>query len=286
MSEPNAKVARLYELLADQAGGELLESDERSELARLGTEFPSVDPESFEQAAAVLHLAWISPTLEPMPTHLRDRLMEDARGVLPGDPLGTDLSDSSGAGAAEDTTSPTGPTHPSPPSPPGPRSTAPAPAGPSAWLGWVAAAAAIILWMVQPRVEAPRTTSLSEVRAAADVVIANWSPTEDPGGSGVTGEVVWSDTLQAGYMSFEGLAPNDPNAGQYQLWIFDADHPSETPVDGGVFDAQTDAQGQLLIEIDAKLAIAEPALFAITYERPGGVVVSSRERLLLTGSPQ
>jgi hypothetical protein len=32
--------------------------------------------------------------------------------------------------------------------------------------------------------------------------------------------------------------------------------------------------------------VAEPALFAVTVERPGGVVVSSRERIALLAKPE
>ena len=52
-----------------------------------------------------------------------------------------------------------------------------------------------------------------------------------------------------------------------------------TPVDGGVFDV--DSSGSVTIPIDAKLKVDSPYLFAITVEKPGGVVVSSRERLAL-----
>ena len=86
-------------------------------------------------------------------------------------------------------------------------------------------------------------------------------------------------------MRFRGLAPNDPTERQYQLWIFDpsrSDWEAE-PVDGGVFDVG--AGGEVVVPIDAKLAVAETALFAVTLEVPGGVVVSDRERLVLTASP-
>ncbi|MEQ8838122.1 MAG: anti-sigma factor, partial [Lacipirellulaceae bacterium] len=76
------------------------------------------------------------------------------------------------------------------------------------------------------------------------------------------------------------LAKNDPTKEQYQLWIFDADRNEAHPVDGGVFDI-ADANADTLIPIDARVPVNEATLFAITVERPGGVVVSSRERLPL-----
>ena len=94
-----------------------------------------------------------------------------------------------------------------------------------------------------------------------------------------TGEVVWSDELQQGYMVFQGLAQNDPSQSQYQLWIFDTDPGQKHPVDGGVFDIA--ANGKVIIPIDARIPIAKAVMFAITEEKPGGVVVSDRKRLPL-----
>jgi anti-sigma-K factor RskA len=96
--------------------------------------------------------------------------------------------------------------------------------------------------------------------------------------------VVWSSSQQEGYMRFENLAPNDPAKNQYQLWIFDptrADWEAK-PVDGGVFDVAPD--GTSVVPIDPKLDVRETALFAVTLEVPGGVVVSEREHLVLTAA--
>ena len=75
---------------------------------------------------------------------------------------------------------------------------------------------------------------------------------------------------------------NDQAQRQYQLWIFDRNQDEKTPVDGGVFDITSD--GEVIIPIRAKLRVAEAYLFAVTIEKPGGVVVSSRERLPLLAS--
>ena len=42
---------------------------------------------------------------------------------------------------------------------------------------------------------------------------------------------------------------------------------------------------EVVVPIDAKVAVGEPYLFAITVEPPGGVVVSSRERIALVAQP-
>ena len=53
------------------------------------------------------------------------------------------------------------------------------------------------------------------------------------------------------------------------------------PVDGGVFDIDA-ASGDVVVAIRAALPVNTPTLFAITIEKPGGVVVSKREHLVLT----
>jgi hypothetical protein len=65
------------------------------------------------------------------------------------------------------------------------------------------------------------------------------------------------------------------------LWIFDADRDPAHPVDGGVFDVPAGADGDVVVRIDPRLPIGRATAFAITVERPGGVVVSSRKRLPL-----
>jgi len=89
---------------------------------------------------------------------------------------------------------------------------------------------------------------------------------------------------QKGYMHFHGLEPNDPVKSQYQLWIFDPARPAweAKPVDGGVFDVSS--SGDVIVAVDPKLSVSSPSLFAVTMEVPGGVVVSERERLIVTAA--
>ncbi len=82
-------------------------------------------------------------------------------------------------------------------------------------------------------------------------------------------------------MHFHGLPKNDPGKEQYQLWIIDPTRDDE-PIDGGVFDASGAAD--VVIPIQAKLAVGSPQAFAITIEKPGGVVVSKQDRLPLLAS--
>lgn len=141
---------------------------------------------------------------------------------------------------------------------------------------WVAAAATIAMWLATRDVLRPDTTP-----PARDWIAQTWTATADPDATGVTGEVRWSPSQNRGTMVFEGLPRNDPTTAQYQLWIFDATRSTDYPIDGGVFDA---VEGRFEIPIDAKINVDQATLFAITLERPGGVVVSSRERLLLTAA--
>jgi anti-sigma-K factor RskA len=136
----------------------------------------------------------------------------------------------------------------------------------------------------------PRSLTLAEQRQAlidssSDRLIQTaWAPgkTSFPALDGqeasVTGDVIWDSNTQTGYMRFVGLPKNDPMSEQYQLWIVDPTRDDE-PVDGGVFDS-TDGD-ELIVPIHAKLGVSTPTLFAITIEKPGGVVVSTQERLPL-----
>ena len=96
------------------------------------------------------------------------------------------------------------------------------------------------------------------------------------------GEVIWSDEKQEGYMKFKGLPVNDDSKEQYQLWIFENAKLEEHPKDGGVFDVTKD--GEVIIPIDAKLKVSSPKAFAVTIEKPGGVVVSGREKIPALGA--
>lgn len=149
-----------------------------------------------------------------------------------------------------------------------------------AWSGWLVAAAATVLalfaWFGRDGASDPARLR-DELLARATTERRDWSEPGTP--TGVAGDVLWSQELQQGVMRIAGLAPNDPEVEQYQLWIFD--ETQEHPVDGGVFDV---VGGEVLIPIDAKLRVAEPKLFAVTREKPGGVVVSDQKRIVLVAS--
>jgi len=241
-------------LLADRTLEGLSEAEAR-ELEQLG----GAGDDSLDLAAAAVALAELGP-LEPMPELLAARVLRGARAEARRRPR-WDL------GRA----------------------------------GWLAAAAALVLavfaWSRPPqvveklvKVEVPappaRLPTPAERRAellaqASDARTLAWSATPDPAAKGATGDVVWSESRQQGYLRIRGLAVNDPSRAQYQLWIFDARREQAHPVDGGVFDVQG---GDVVVPIHAAIRVFEPKLFAVTVERPGGVVVSKRERIVLTAA--
>jgi anti-sigma-K factor RskA len=72
---------------------------------------------------------------------------------------------------------------------------------------------------------------------------------------------------------------NDANLQAYQLWMFEDANLEPYPKDGGVFNVT--ANGEVIIPINAKLRTVNPKAFAITIEKPGGVVVSDRTKIAL-----
>jgi anti-sigma-K factor RskA len=102
---------------------------------------------------------------------------------------------------------------------------------------------------------------------------------KDAGAPGVTGDVVWDPVSQRGYLRFVGLKPNDPALQQYQIWVFDAERDPRYPVDGGIFDVPAGA-GDVVIPIRVAVPVRAAKAFAVTVEKPGGVVVSSREHVV------
>ncbi|GMV24890.1 MAG: hypothetical protein AMXMBFR58_09210 [Phycisphaerae bacterium] len=283
MSASNPNLVRILELLSDQVVGPLSPA-EQQELDTLLAALPAdqramVRSEQLrlERAAAeTLAVMMQRDRAAPVPRSLRDRLL--ASGLAE---LGNDSTRSGPASPAA--------------SMPGGRPSFPV----GGMIGWLAAAAAIIfaVFTYQNRpvpVPVPVVPTPAEQRTALinapGTITASWSPGPDPAGAGVSGDVVWNAQQQKGFLRLKGLAENDPATFQYQLWIFDktrqTDKPvlEQFPVDGGVFDiaaAQKDpATGDYIIPITAKLRVGDVAAFAITSEKPGGVVVTTRENLL------
>ncbi|MEM0925540.1 MAG: anti-sigma factor [Planctomycetota bacterium] len=160
------------------------------------------------------------------------------------------------------------------------------------WTAWVVAIAASLLAVVMWRSggDPPKVEELASLTDLRQALLEQPGTTRVAWGAGKTevpdqigGDVVWNSDSQTGYMTFSGLPVNDPTVEQYQLWIIDPERDDE-PIDGGVFDIS--GGGESIVAIDAKLDVIKPAAFAITIEKPGGVVVSTQERLPLLAAVQ
>jgi hypothetical protein len=278
MSDPRTE--RMMDLLADRALDGLTEA-EHAELEGLLAMHPNMDADELDRIAAEAERAMSAAQRaggardEDMPDALRAAVA--ARGLA-----WCEETRGTGRGDAIPFVSPRRPMQ------------AVLTAG-----GWIAAAAclalAAVLWWTEGSSGpagggAAAAASASLRRAAliatppADLVRWNWTATDDPAARGAEGDVVWSNDRQEGYMRLRGLAANDPSREQYQLWIFDAQRPSETPVDGGVFDVDA-ATGEVVIPMDPKVRVFDATMFAVTVEKPGGVVVSKRERIPVLAKP-
>jgi anti-sigma-K factor RskA len=246
----------LLDLLMKRAVEGLTEAEEKqlSEL-ETGREHDA----SFDLTASAVALVNVEP--EPLPANLRSRVLAEAERYFdeaPASPLGATADD--------------GVRVPSVKMPIW------------GWLGWAVATAAIALLIanifvvpVQKLDAAQRRQRLLDsnvVNARADWTAGN---VKELAGV-ISGDIVWSDEKQAGYMRFKGLPANDPNKETYQLWIFDETQDPKTPIDGGTFDVN--ANGEIVIPVNAKLKARNPKMFAITIEKPGGVVVSKQEKVV------
>jgi anti-sigma-K factor RskA len=234
-------------------------AEEAEKLRELEREFPELkDDKSFEAAAiSMTNLA----THEPLPARLRSRVEADAREFFAANKTFAFERKRSRR----------------------------------QWLGWAFAAAAVAilafnLWttrldskVVYVQITPTPTPSsgqrFAELLASADALKVSMKSVKDS--RTLVGEVVWSDSAQKGFLRLRGLAPNNKRKEQYQLWIVAANQNAKTPVDGGVFDIG-DA-GEIIIPIDAKIKVEKPAVFAITAEKPGGVVVSKQEKVMALG---
>jgi hypothetical protein len=280
-----------------------LSPEEQRALDVLDSAVASANLREFERAAAAIALAG-SAHAQPLPAALAQRLASQAeehfaavadaaRGETAG---GDSISDDNIVNLAAA------------------RSAAATPALPraasrSGAYGWLAAAACLVLavfaWnrspppapvaavltppvAVNPPIAKPvAPMTAAEERAAllakSDSLKIKLGATKDPAAAGVTGDVVWDPVTQRGFFRFVGLAPNDPAVHQYQLWIFDGGRDQRFPVDGGVFDIPANST-EVVIPIHAALPVLSAKAFAVTVERPGGVVVSGREHVVALGA--
>jgi hypothetical protein len=289
MSEPGPQ-SNLDEATVDlliKQVTEGLSPEEQRALDVLDSAVASANLREFERAAAAISLA-ASAHAEPLPAALAQRLARQADehfAAITDPARGTDPA------APRNTTA----------MPPRPRA-----AARSGAYGWLAAAACLVLavfaWnrspplapvvtppaaVIPPMAKPAAPLTAAQERAAllakSDSLKITLGATKDPAAAGVSGDVVWDPATQRGFVRFVGLAPNDPAVRQYQLWIFDGGRDKRFPVDGGVFDIPVNAT-EVVIPIHAALPVLSAKAFAVTVERPGGVVVSGREHVVALGA--
>lgn len=289
---------RLVHLLVQRTVDGTLNASERMELKQLLEHKPYGDSELFDQTAAALLIAGV-PDDEPMPKALHNRLMQQAGAFAATAPRA--VVTSIGTQRVQPAPQILRPAAPQPqvrreaheemfhdiPDEVSPlRRFAPEN------VAWFAMAASLVLAIIgwwprftddsQRVAEVPSIQEQREQLAAKPTVVRrNWTATGEPAAKGAKGDVVWDPETQQGYVRFSGLAVNDPRKQQYQLWIFDAARGDKYPVDGGVFDIPPNAQGEVVVPIQARLPVRDAAMFAVTLERAGGVVVSEREHIVV-----
>ncbi len=253
---------RLFDLLAQQAV-EGLNAAETNELRELENAFPMwKDDDSFEIATTAFSLTNLN-TSEDLPEHLRTKIIADWEKSLISEPV-EEIQKTFNFEPKRSNWS---------------------------WLGWAFASVACITlgfnWSTQNVTAPPENTPTVALNASQlrqrlidtdkNALQISWSKGNIKDLIEVSGDLVWSDIKQAGYMRFKGLPINDKLKETYQLWIFDETQDEKTPIDGGVFDVNSD--GETVVPITAKLKVKNPKLFAVTVEKPGGVVVSKREKI-------
>lgn len=260
MNRDHFPIDHVYALLADRA----LQGADAAEEAGLNCllqHYPELNAESFELTVAALDLAYASEAEEPMPAGLMNRLQVQASSMSFEPKKLTSAS-------AVITPAPT----PSPVRRGG--------SAPSAltWAGWLVAAV-VLFFAVVP--QQPPQLSYSQLKERGALVVqgGNGPHAKTP----LQGEFVWDSNTQQGFMKLSGFDVNDPKEKQYQLWIFDERKFTEkTPIDGGVFDVKD--KKEVLIPIKPNIKVSKSALFAITVEQPGGVIVSDRKELIFVGA--
>lgn len=249
-----------------------LTDEEQAEYEALAARRPTDRASAFELTVARLDVAWSVADSTPLSADLQAKILARSRQESIGAATGPSDSVASATPLSLDRLG----------SPRTPDSFGSAVRRRLPWLATALSLALAIFFAARPPAVPPtvdaaraREALLAEAR---DVIQLAWSPGPTPV-EGAAGDVVWSNARQEGYLRFRGLPVNLPTKEQYQLWIFDKNQSDKTPVDGGVFDiTSTD---EVVVPIDPKLNVRQAFLFAVTIEKPGGVVVSSRERLPL-----
>jgi len=269
---------RVLELLADQAISGL-DAVEQMELKSLLEVNPDFDLAALDRTAAMLDIAASVDDIEPLPDHLRDRILARDQSEL--EAIGT-------------------------------RAHAAQPRSEIQWrevVAWITAGACLLLavfaWNRGPATNPPSGSSPDPpVLAGKDAVpprpadddvvrpiagptisqlreqLLNSTPdvlllqlVSDNGGGVANesgGDIVWSSGRQIGYLRLKGSAGNNSaQQRQYQLWIVGSDVSGNEIINGGIF-AVNQSKGELILPIQADQFVQQPKMFVVSVESPGG----------------
>lgn len=254
-----------------------LDEREERQLSEIQRTFgPGYDAESFELAAAAISTANLDLGAE-LPANLRSRIAAEAERFF-------DEQEASEIATETRAVTPKSRVFLLP-----------------SWLGWTVAAAAVAILALNlyfTRLDTeragtnspPAATRLSPEEMRQQLVETAPDLQRAPVAAGnvrdlnPSGDVVWSDAKQSGYVRLAGLPVNDTSRETYQLWIFAENQDPKTPVDGGTFNVSSN--GEVVIPIDPRVRVRSPKAFAVTIEKPGGVVVSKQERVAALAKPE
>ncbi len=289
MNANSSKHERREELLALSAT-EGLCLPQREELDALLAELDDVGADLFESAVAALEVGMTISQPEPqLPAHLLESLTQQGEAIVSAcqedaaksnSPQAASVSAAAKAVASSDAAIPQAQLA---------QTSCQSARTSSLWNSLSALSVCVVIafflaWFFWPDAtiapQVPLAQQYQQLATTAGTVHVAWNE------ENLTGEVIWNQERQEGFMKFQGLAINDPTDKQYQLWIFDGLRNSAYPIDGGVFDISAPEQGEqsVIIRIQPKLLVQQPTLFAVTEEAPGGVVVSNRDPIVATAS--
>lgn len=268
---------RILELLADQAISGLT-AGERIELKSLLEANPDFDLAAMDRTAAMLDIAASADDIEPLPDHLRDRILAQDQSELEAIRKLPHVAQPRNDIQRREV------------------------------VAWITAAACFLLavfaWSQRPASNSPSGLSSNPpVMAGNDkvpprpaddgVVRPNSGPSiaqlreqllnstsdvlllqlvSDTGG-GVPGEssgdIVWSSGRQIGYLRLKGSAGDKPaQQRQYQIWIVGSDVSGNEIINGGIF-AVDQSKGELILPIQVGQFVQQPKMFVVSVESPG-----------------
>ena len=255
----DAAYERALELLADRATVGLDES-EAAELSDLLRQFPALDDDTFDLAAAAIALVPASrEDHEPLPEFLQARLLREGKELVRSsqatrgfEALDTPVVDlTSWKGMRRNFTAS--------------RIALLTAAVLFVALGWFYRSANTpiqteCLLSQVPAVMA--STERDQLLTEPDAVAAAWQPTQLASMETVRGDIVWSSARQEGIVVLEGLRAEDlPPV--LHLWIVDG----QRRIDGGTFDL--DPTGDVMMAVALKNAEGvRPLRFELTVEDP------------------